>query len=62
MGDFNSIKEDGERIGGQPRPLAAMEEFNNCRLVELKSFGGICHGAMGTRVIIGSGKIWIGHL
>ncbi|KAG6650510.1 hypothetical protein CIPAW_06G048500 [Carya illinoinensis] len=30
VGDFNIIQEDGEQIGGQPRPLAAMEEFNNC--------------------------------
>ncbi|XP_042954622.1 uncharacterized protein LOC122291037 [Carya illinoinensis] len=29
-GDFNIIREDGERIGGHSQPLAAMEEFNNC--------------------------------
>lgn len=30
IGDFDSIREDGERIGVQPHPLATMEDFNNC--------------------------------
>lgn len=30
VGDFNSIKKDGERLGGHPRPLSAMTEFNSC--------------------------------
>lgn len=29
-GDFNIIQEDGECIGGSPRSLLAMEEFNIC--------------------------------
>ncbi|XP_040996234.1 uncharacterized protein LOC121242446 [Juglans microcarpa x Juglans regia] len=44
VGDFNIIREDMEQIGGQPRPLGAMEEFNNCLnncvMVELTSQGG----------------------
>lgn len=44
MGDFNYIRHDEERMGGQPRSRMTMEEFNtcinNCRLVDLKSFGG----------------------
>lgn len=39
MGDFNTIREDNERIGGNPRPFSAMEDFNscsdNCRLIEV---------------------------
>lgn len=30
MGDLNVIREDEERIGGNPRSLSAMEEFNSC--------------------------------
>lgn len=30
MGDFNAIREDWERIGGNPRSVSAMEEFNDC--------------------------------
>ncbi|KAJ0088691.1 hypothetical protein Patl1_32423 [Pistacia atlantica] len=30
VGDFNVIREDSERVGGHPRPIRAMEEFNNC--------------------------------
>lgn len=44
MEDFNYIQYDGERIGGHPRPIITMEDFNNCidnfGVVELKSFGG----------------------
>ncbi|XP_042962498.1 uncharacterized protein LOC122296772 [Carya illinoinensis] len=42
-GDFNIIANDGERRGGRPRPVVAMEEFNfwihNCGLMELKFLG-----------------------
>lgn len=42
-GDFNCIGNDDECIGGQPRPLMAMEEFSkcidSCGLDELKSDG-----------------------
>ncbi|XP_042950232.1 uncharacterized protein LOC122282338 [Carya illinoinensis] len=41
--DFNIIANDGERHGGRPRPVVAMEEFNywihNCGLMELKYLG-----------------------
>ncbi|XP_042962702.1 uncharacterized protein LOC122296976 [Carya illinoinensis] len=44
VGDFNIIREDRERIGGNPRSLSAMSEFNscihNCGLVEMTSYGG----------------------
>lgn len=44
VGDFNLIGEDGEQIGGQPKALAAMEDFNdcinNCRVMDLKHVGG----------------------
>lgn len=44
LGNFNSIKEDGERIGGQPLPLAAVEDFNNCinncGTVKIRTMGG----------------------
>ncbi|KAF5468581.1 hypothetical protein F2P56_012724 [Juglans regia] len=30
VGDFNSIRNDSERIGGNPRPLGSMTDFNNC--------------------------------
>ncbi|XP_022854164.1 uncharacterized protein LOC111375558 [Olea europaea var. sylvestris] len=53
-GDFNIIREDGERIGGQPRPLSAMGEFNdcldNCGLVEMRAHGrrmSWCNGRSG---------------
>lgn len=43
LGDFNSIREVGERIGGQPCPLATMEDFNNFinnyGLVEIRTMG-----------------------
>lgn len=43
IGDFNCIRNDGERIGGQPRSRIMMEEFNKCidmcSAVELKTFG-----------------------
>lgn len=44
MRDFKCFQDDNERIGGQSRPLVAMEDFNhyinNCGLLELKYFGG----------------------
>lgn len=44
IGDFNYIRSDSERLGGQPRPLAAMSKFNNsidkCGLVDLNNTGG----------------------
>lgn len=44
VGDFNYIQDDGECIGGESRPLLAMEEFNrcidDCGLLELKAVGG----------------------
>ncbi|XP_031287891.1 uncharacterized protein LOC116146622 [Pistacia vera] len=30
VGDFNVFREDSERVGGHPRPIMSMEEFNNC--------------------------------
>ncbi|KAF5465371.1 hypothetical protein F2P56_015385 [Juglans regia] len=56
VGDFNSIKEDdGEQLGGHPRPLSAMAEFNSCihkcGLVELNYSGckmSWCNGHRGT--------------
>ncbi|KAF5468900.1 hypothetical protein F2P56_013011 [Juglans regia] len=30
VGDFNIIREDSERVGGHPRSITAMEEFNIC--------------------------------
>ncbi|KAJ0081173.1 hypothetical protein Patl1_12355 [Pistacia atlantica] len=30
VGDFNIIREDSERVGGHPRPITSMEDFNNC--------------------------------
>ncbi|KAK4841187.1 hypothetical protein QYF36_000342 [Acer negundo] len=30
VGDFNIIRNDSERIGGNPRPLASMTDFNDC--------------------------------
>ncbi|KAG2674065.1 hypothetical protein I3760_13G119000 [Carya illinoinensis] len=43
VGDFNIIREHSERVGGQPRPLASMENFNNCidhyGLLELQFMG-----------------------
>ncbi|KAG2696269.1 hypothetical protein I3760_07G050600 [Carya illinoinensis] len=44
VGDFNIIRDDRERIGGNPRPLSTMSEFNscihNCGLVEMIGYGG----------------------
>ncbi|CAI9763286.1 unnamed protein product [Fraxinus pennsylvanica] len=40
-GDFNIIRNDLERRGGKPRPMVAMDDFNNCidrcGLLELSS-------------------------
>ncbi|XP_035541716.1 uncharacterized protein LOC118344703 [Juglans regia] len=30
VGDFNIIREDRERVGGNPRPLTSMVDFNEC--------------------------------
>ncbi|KAF5475816.1 hypothetical protein F2P56_007582 [Juglans regia] len=30
VGDFNIIRDDQERVGGNPRPLNSMAEFNEC--------------------------------
>lgn len=30
LGGFNIIRSDEEHIGGQSRPIGAMEEFNGC--------------------------------
>ncbi|CAI9775524.1 unnamed protein product [Fraxinus pennsylvanica] len=42
-GDFNTIWNDAERMRGRPRPLGAMEDFNNyidkCGLVEVPCKG-----------------------
>ncbi|XP_042950383.1 uncharacterized protein LOC122282502 [Carya illinoinensis] len=53
-GDFNIIANDGERRGGRPRSMVAMEEFNswihNCGLMELKYLGNCyswCNGHVG---------------
>ncbi|XP_042958072.1 uncharacterized protein LOC122293598 [Carya illinoinensis] len=53
-GDFNIIWSDAKRIGGNPRPLSAMEDFNccldNCGLMELGVNGGkmsLCNGHNG---------------
>ncbi|KAG2674330.1 hypothetical protein I3760_13G128500 [Carya illinoinensis] len=53
-GDFNIIANDGERCGGRPRLVVAMEEFNswihNCGLMELKFLGksfSWCNGHAG---------------
>ncbi|XP_042980145.1 uncharacterized protein LOC122310315 [Carya illinoinensis] len=54
VGDFNIIREDRERIGGNPRSLSAMSECNscmhNCGLVEMTGYGGRmswCNGYRG---------------
>lgn len=39
VGDFNSIKEDGEWIGSQPHPLVTMEDFNTSN-VNIRTIGG----------------------
>ncbi|XP_042954601.1 uncharacterized protein LOC122291014 [Carya illinoinensis] len=43
VGDFNVICSDSERIGGNPRPVSTMVEFNesldNCGLVEMRVHG-----------------------
>ncbi|KAF5477362.1 hypothetical protein F2P56_004011 [Juglans regia] len=43
LGDFNVIRRDSERVGGNPRPLISMLEFNNyidhCGLLETSSSG-----------------------
>ncbi|KAK0593001.1 hypothetical protein LWI29_028893 [Acer saccharum] len=43
LGDFNAIRMDYERIGGHPRPLISMSEFNDCLdmcgLLDLPSSG-----------------------
>lgn len=53
-GDFNVICNDGESIGGNPRPLVAMEEFNgcidSCGLMDLHAVGNYlswCNGHTG---------------
>lgn len=55
MGDFNAIRSDSERIGGSPRPLISMSEFNeclnSCGLLEATSNGhtmSLCNGHVGT--------------
>lgn len=44
VGDFNCIRNDGERVGGRLRPRITMEEINQCidtcGVVELKTIGG----------------------
>ncbi|XP_040996793.1 uncharacterized protein LOC121242840 [Juglans microcarpa x Juglans regia] len=52
--DFNNIKEDSDRKGGQPRPFAAMEDFNLCiqnrGLLDMSSMGSRmtwCNGQRG---------------
>ncbi|KAF5462658.1 hypothetical protein F2P56_018646, partial [Juglans regia] len=43
LGDFNVIRRDSERVGGNPRPFISMLEFNNCidrcGLLEVSSSG-----------------------
>ncbi|KAK1575277.1 hypothetical protein Q3G72_004017 [Acer saccharum] len=43
LGDFHAIRMDSERIGGHPRPLISMSEFNECLdmcgLLDLPSSG-----------------------
>ncbi|CAI9777355.1 unnamed protein product [Fraxinus pennsylvanica] len=44
VGDFNSIRNNSERHGGRPRPMGAMEDFNqfidNCGLMEIRQMVG----------------------
>lgn len=54
VGDFNIIRNDSERRGGRPRPLGAMEDFNNWiqqgGLIEMASKGSAfswCNGQHG---------------
>ncbi|KAK1557069.1 hypothetical protein Q3G72_017380 [Acer saccharum] len=54
LGDFNVIRRDAERIGGSPRPLLSMMEFNDCLhhcgLVDLLNTGqrmSWCNGCEG---------------
>ncbi|KAI9154057.1 hypothetical protein LWI28_020404 [Acer negundo] len=63
VGDFNIIRNDSERIGGNPRPLASMADFNDsldrCGLLDLSSGGNHmswCNGheANLDRVVINS--------
>ncbi|KAG2411217.1 hypothetical protein I3760_Q020500 [Carya illinoinensis] len=53
-GDFNIIREDSERRGGNPRPFTAMGDFNfwlqNCGVMDIKSQGASmtwCNGQSG---------------
>ncbi|XP_042959294.1 uncharacterized protein LOC122294521 [Carya illinoinensis] len=55
VGDFNTIRMDSERIGGNPRSLPSMNEFNDfidrCGLFELTCSGqrlSWCNGHAGT--------------
>ncbi|XP_041020448.1 uncharacterized protein LOC121262091 [Juglans microcarpa x Juglans regia] len=55
VGDFNIIRNDSDRIGGNPQPLASMEEFNDCLdqcgLIDLSSRGNHmswCNGHEGS--------------
>ncbi|XP_040990989.1 uncharacterized protein LOC121238224 [Juglans microcarpa x Juglans regia] len=55
VGDFNAIRSDAERIGGNPRSLLAMTEFNGCvdtcGLVEMRFQGRMmswCNGHVGS--------------
>ncbi|KAK0580059.1 hypothetical protein LWI29_035797 [Acer saccharum] len=54
LGDFNVIRRDAERIGGSPRPLLSMMEFNDCLhhcgIVDLRNTGqrmSWCNGREG---------------
>ncbi|KAG2668051.1 hypothetical protein I3760_15G142400 [Carya illinoinensis] len=62
VGDFNIIREDRERIGGNPRSLSAMSEFNscihNCGLVEMTGYGGRMSWCKGIGVHRVVGQIW----
>ncbi|KAG2686056.1 hypothetical protein I3760_10G158300 [Carya illinoinensis] len=64
-GDFNIIVEDGERIGGHPRAISAMDEFNACLdsygLLDLSISGSHvswCNGHSGTSHPT-IGHVWI---
>ncbi|KAF5458524.1 hypothetical protein F2P56_022547 [Juglans regia] len=55
VGDINAIRSDSERLGGNPRSLLAMSEFNGCvdicGLVEMRSQSRIiswCNGHEGS--------------
>lgn len=56
MGNFNAIRIDSKRIGGYPRPLISMLEFNDCLDNDLQSSGHTlswCNGHFGGQIEVG---------